>query len=283
MERAYYLRNKNEILRKQKIRYQAKKEEILEKCRKYYQTHKEQRRESQRRYNKKNRERLRRYFARYREANRERLREYRREWTKTANGQKSWRKFYLKNRSGYLERASLHYRKNKETILQYVVDWQRRRRLDTIMMFGGECQACGYNERPHILEFDHVKPIKKERPKGRSFFEVRKRPALFQLLCPNCHLKKTVVELRKKEAGAVALKARIKRLNTVIKFGGKCGDCGFDDVNCLEFDHVIPRHKSGRRRTMRNDHEARLHPERFQLLCATCHRIKTERDAMVVA
>ena len=60
--------------------------------------------------------------------------------------------------------------------------------------------------------------------------------------------------------------------------GGKCCQCGITDIRVLEIDHIFNDGKIDRKET--KDIQARLekiirHPERYQILCANCHSIKT--------
>ena len=66
----------------------------------------------------------------------------------------------------------------------------RRRRLDAIAEFGGQCVKCGSKEN---LEFDHIDPKTKISHVMWSWAEVRRRAELTkcQLLCSDCHKAKT--------------------------------------------------------------------------------------------
>lgn len=66
------------------------------------------------------------------------------------------------------------------------------------------CSACGYNENPDALEWDHVRPllIAGQRPRAvrvGSMIALQKAMAdhNVQLLCGNCHNIKTVREKRR--------------------------------------------------------------------------------------
>jgi 5-methylcytosine-specific restriction endonuclease McrA len=69
----------------------------------------------------------------------------------------------------------------------------------------------------------------------------------------------------------------ILRLSLILKLGDKCVHCSNDDVDVLEFDHIIPLH-SKKRKYGNILREVKSHPELFQLLCANCHRKKTLED-----
>jgi 5-methylcytosine-specific restriction endonuclease McrA len=83
--------------------------------------------------------------------------------------------------------------------LKYRAEAQRRkrRREVAIAMLGGKCVQCGATER---LEFDHIDPSTKTATIGqlvsRSTFWVEIEKC--QLLCYDCHKKKTGAEAKKK-------------------------------------------------------------------------------------
>jgi predicted HNH restriction endonuclease len=63
--------------------------------------------------------------------------------------------------------------------------------------------------------------------------------------------------------------------------GGRCHGCGFDDVRCLDVDHVFGGGSKERARRDRiafyKDVVAGDRPD-VQLLCLNCHRIKTSLE-----
>lgn len=81
------------------------------------------------------------------------------------------------------------YRKNRVKVLDYL---------------GGCCSKCDISDYD-VLQIDHVIPIKlpssKRMPNIQMFFHIlndRLSKNDVQILCANCHMKKTVVELRRK-------------------------------------------------------------------------------------
>lgn len=79
----------------------------------------------------------------------------------------------------------------------------------------------------------------------------------------------------------LAAQRRSEHRARLIKFlGGICKRCGFDDSRALQVDHI----KGGGRKEFRDNpkflkaktymEEVRLHPEKYQLLCANCNWIK---------
>ena len=74
---------------------------------------------------------------------------------------------------------------------------------------------------------------------------------------------------------------RRKRIRAIDKMGGQCRACGFDDWRALQFDHIeaIQRGKNRKwdnaKRTVNEVLAMPFPDEKYQLLCANCHMIKT--------
>jgi len=68
-------------------------------------------------------------------------------------------------------------------------------------------------------------------------------------------------------------------------FANTCGSCGYSDrPDVLEFDHIKKPYKRGRSRDWRDRPSNVLrNPERFRLLCANCHAIRTTLQKMAKA
>lgn len=76
----------------------------------------------------------------------------------------------------------------------------RKYRNKVIVLLGEKCVSCGIEDRD-VLQIDHIVPIKKmarERPANNRFFHMiingSFEKAELQLLCANCHMKKSVTE-----------------------------------------------------------------------------------------
>jgi 5-methylcytosine-specific restriction endonuclease McrA len=71
------------------------------------------------------------------------------------------------------------------------------------------------------------------------------------------------------------------RQAAIDRLGGRCFHCGFDDVRCLDVDHVFGGGTKERARKDRiafyKEIVAGLRPD-TQLLCLNCHRIKTSQE-----
>lgn len=70
--------------------------------------------------------------------------------------------------------------------------------------------------------------------------------------------------------------------------GGKCVRCGFDDIRCLNLDHIKPilrtrnnlKHKSSTKLQEDIIHD-REDLDNIQILCANCHSIKSYHEDIV--
>ncbi len=79
----------------------------------------------------------------------------------------------------------------KEWQTKYRREWTRRRRSQALYLKGSKCVRCGTKER---LEFDHIDPSKKSFTIefGKySWPDIKKELDKCQLLCHDCHVKKT--------------------------------------------------------------------------------------------
>lgn len=76
-------------------------------------------------------------------------------------------------------------------------------------------------------------------------------------------------------------RARAIRRAAIAALGGRCIECGIDDCEVLQIDHVVPvrrkekRHEIGHRVYRRILHGGAVN---VQLLCANCHMRKTRKD-----
>jgi len=118
-------------------------------------------------------------------------RESRKEWA---------REYWRKNREKCLAKHKDWYEKNRDKILVKMHTETIQERAELIRKLGGKCQnpECGI-EDIDVLEFDHIKPLNSAKRKyGNILREVKKHPERFQLLCANCHRRKTLNEFEKR-------------------------------------------------------------------------------------
>lgn len=68
-----------------------------------------------------------------------------------------------------------------------------------------------------------------------------------------------------------------RREKVLFDFGGKCVRCGIQDFRVLDFNHKIPRYKTGVKDkwkfSSRTEREIRNNPQNFELLCKNCNYI----------
>ena len=136
-------------------------------------------------------------------ANKEKCAEYKHKWLEGSAGQK-----YLEKQKALIEvqkKLNAEKRVAKRLANAEAKRAQRaakdrayrlRQRFKAIEVLGKVCKVCGMDDSD-VLEFDHIEPILRRtsgiRSKESSYEILRHEDpqAVFQLLCANCHAKKT--------------------------------------------------------------------------------------------
>ena len=112
--------------------------------------------------------------------------------------------WYIKNRERVIARAKINQRKlldesKMDPLLATVLrrGWQMKKlrtKIRAIRVLGGACKICGERDM-RVLQVDHIIPVSKNHEKrqwGAQRFRVAaKNPRAYQVLCANCHMKKT--------------------------------------------------------------------------------------------
>ncbi len=105
-------------------------------------------------------------------------------------------------------------RLSKEKERAYQKQKHVRNRQKVLDFLGGMCVCCRHSDYD-VLQIDHVIPInlpsKKRMPACQMFFHILNGnlpKSDFQLLCANCHMKKTVIELRNREKKPAEIESR---------------------------------------------------------------------------
>jgi 5-methylcytosine-specific restriction endonuclease McrA len=87
----------------------------------------------------------------------------------------------------------------KEKMRLYMKEYRTLIIADAKLFLGGTCKHCGSKEN---LEFDHIVPSEKRVAIGKIYTSTRitlyTELLKCQLLCKNCHLKKTRIEISKR-------------------------------------------------------------------------------------
>lgn len=143
---------------------------------------------------------------RWQRENNERQKSYRNKWMEGEKGlayikrQKEAQVMQKKMRDDLKNvvkaKTSLHLEMHEELYGLVGRSWdkvyRKKQRLKALSVMGSVCVCCGMDD-PDVLEFDHIRPVGKER-RSESYQEVLRLEnpyEVFQLLCANCHRKKT--------------------------------------------------------------------------------------------
>lgn len=84
------------------------------------------------------------------------------------------------------------YADRREYLKQAVAKRRRVLKLKAIECCGGQCQICGYNKHPAVLDFHHVDPASKSfgissGGYSRSWNSIEEEIKKCVLVCANCH------------------------------------------------------------------------------------------------
>lgn len=79
----------------------------------------------------------------------------------------------------------------------------------------------------------------------------------------------------------VKIWAKKARQELLFAFFNQCCHCGEGDINQLEFDCIIPqghKHHTGSTDQRICFYRKQKQNKNLQLLCSTCHQVKTDKD-----
>ena len=190
-------------------------------------------------------------------------------------------------RAYFRQRGQLHVRQSLAA---------KRRRRVVARAFVDEylsahpCRDCGETD-PVVLEFDHVAEKRGEIGRmvaeGASVERLREELSRCEVVCANCHRRRTQLRLRSwrtdpSRLGAPGLLEAQRRNLEFVREAllGGCIDCGTKDLVVLEFDHVGPKKDSVVKLARDGVSLARLAAEisECQVRCANCHRRRHARE-----
>jgi len=129
------------------------------------------------------------------ERNKERKQKYKKDDEFRRKIQNESRQYVNEHKDENIKRCSKYYNSNKQKVLFQIHNKQVCDRVKLIEMLGGKCVSCDETEKI-LLVFDHIKPIFSRIRKINNLREVKKYPERFQLLCANCHRRKTINDLK---------------------------------------------------------------------------------------
>lgn len=104
--------------------------------------------------------------------------------------------YYEANREVIIQRAKDHYWNNRDEKRRYIADRMRDGKIRAVMVLGGRCQQCGWNDHPAGLQFHHREPDQKKfsinanvitSPKKYPWEIILEEIMKCDLLCANCH------------------------------------------------------------------------------------------------
>ena len=180
--RAYYQENKE----KQKVRNKAYNQNNKDKIQAYQEKNKEKIAEQRKIHYQKNKERLLAQNKLYRENNKDKIQAY-----------------LQKNEERTKKRVKKYLEENKDKIkLRYL---KKKEKYKWILEFKTTqgCLRCGEND-PDCLDFDHIDPTTKEYKIADMVHSSLSKEVIMreidkcQVLCANCHRKKTAKDRREK-------------------------------------------------------------------------------------
>lgn len=170
-----------------------------------------------------------------------------------------------------------YYERNKEKIKQKNLERRRALKQRAIIYLGGECNRCGLRHLcADVFCFHHTLPSEK------SFSISQKRLSRWdtlqpeldkcELLCANCHRK---AHTNMNPIDRYSKYRHRKKQKMVHAFGGKCFDCGLEDLACVyDFHHLDSSKKEFSYRDGRSWSETRNELSKCVMLCSNCHKVR---------
>ena len=192
----------------------------------------------------------------------------------------------------FAERGDLHRRQSMSAKRRRLT---RARALIQAHLAEHGCADCGQSDTD-LLEFDHVAAkgadVSELAYQGSSERRLRAEIALCEVVCVNCHRRRTAARASRWRSTGADLagqaltpgeRRNIEWLRALLS-RSRCSDCGESDFVVLEFDHLRGKNENIGRMARNGVRHARLRAEvdRCEIVCANCHRKRTRlrlRDA----
>ena len=164
------------------------------------------------------------------------------------------------------------------------------RRFVETYLEGHPCVDCGESDRL-VLEFDHVEPKRADvshlTAAGWSVGRIEREIDRCEVVCVNCHRRRTAgrgISWRNDPTSLDSSRhllpnerRNMLRLRQVLE-GGRCVDCGVDELLVLEFDHIGAKRGNLVELARRGCSSRLIDDElsRCEIRCANCHRRRTK-------
>lgn len=204
------------------------------------------------------------------------------EFAKSKRGAQAWCKTCC--RAYFQERGELHLRQTKAARIRRRA---RARRFVKALLSVSRCSDCGHGD-PLTLEFDHVRGKRANMSlliaEGYSLRRLNEEIALCEIVCVNCHRRRTLARrgARKLDRTAIEAEPWPARRRNLLRLcgeldGAACADCGTLDRDVLEFDHRADKRDNVVTLACGEYSLAVLEAEiaKCDVRCANCHRHRT--------
>jgi 5-methylcytosine-specific restriction endonuclease McrA len=126
---------------------------------------------------------------------------------------------------------SKNIEKRKEYIKEYQKNWMRERRLEWVLA-NGPCKHCGSSDN---LEVDHINPALKTMEASSVWSRTQsvrdKELSNCQVLCKQCHLKKTLAERKQPTHGTANMYKNHKCRCEECKLASRKSDMKYKNPN----------------------------------------------------
>lgn len=192
---------------------------------------------------------------------------------------------WASNRARYAEGAKQWREANREALLAYYRQRGETHRVQTDVLKDFPCLDCGGRFPPFVMEFDHVRGVKRfalSKMANHSQEAVEAELAKCELVCCVCH------RVRSDERRGETQNQRLRDFHAWLEplKNAPCADCGFQFASvAMDFDHVHGVKTAGIAQMGSWSREKVLTEiAKCELVCANCHRTRTHtRDEEMVA
>lgn len=189
--------------------------------------------------------------------------------------------WYKKNRKTVIEKRLNYAKQNRIDCNRRNREYHERLRTECYNILGNIC-SCGETDKD-VFQIDHINGggnIEHQKLARHQFLlNVKSNPDKYQILCANCNW-------GKRESWLQRSKLVTELQNKAIeKYGGCCVECGINDFEILQFDHINNDGANNYRcRDMKTRYNSYIKKDHsIQLLCCNDHQRKSLRLLKVLS